>query len=277
MLWVPQKGTVRVEHNTATVGSANIGTAVTTGGSSSTKGTPAELIASTAFDAYWITILASGYGTTGTACQGAMDILVGAATEEVLIANLLMGHCGSIAGAGNGPKRWDFPLYIPSGTRIAAQSAGARTSTDVRVAVFLHGGNGYPPFRVGTKVTTYGMGTVPNGTSITPGASGGEGSWTQITASTSEDHFAFVPSFQVSGDTGVQLRNYALDIGIDAATEEEIAQSYWFSTDSLEFMGGPHNSFPCFRDVPASTRMVMRVSNSGTNDNAYDAVIHAVS
>lgn len=279
MLWVPKKGILRVQHNTGSVGSLTPGTSCTTGGATSTKGTAVQIFASTSFDSYWMTIMAANYGgTAATAADGAMDILIGAATEEVIIANLLMGFCGGVGLVGKGPKRWDFPLYVPSGSRIAVQAAGRRISTAFQVWMFLYGGDGSPPFRVGGKVTTYGMGTVPNGTAITPGASGAEGAWTQITASTSQDHFALVPSFQVGNDPSINLRGYAVDLGTGAATEEMVAESYWFGTESgVESMGGPINTMPTFIDIPSGTRLVMRASNSGTNDGAYDAVIHAVS
>jgi hypothetical protein len=207
-----------------------------------------------------------------------MDILLGAATERVLVSDLLMGYCGGDTAANiSGPKVWHFPIYIPSGTRIAAQAAGARTSSAVRVGVTLYGGDGYPPFRVGQKITTYGMGTVPNGTSITPGVSGAEGSWTQITASTAEDHFAFFPSYQVSGDTTTNNRHMQVDIGVGSATEEQIGEPFWFLTSALEQMSGPIQCFPVFADVPASTRLVMRASMGSTADGAYNGVIHAVS
>jgi len=129
---------------------------------------------------------------------------------------------------------------------------------------------------VGSKVTTYG-GTAPNGVAITPGASGAEGSWTQIAATSSEDHFAFVPSFQVENDTTVNNLFYAVDIGIGSATEEEIGQ-WLFSTNSNESMQGPFgNTMPAFQDVPSGTRLVMRASNNSTNDAQYGAAIHAVS
>ena len=278
MLWIPQKGIVNATSNIAATGTTTPGTSVTTGATATTKGTPAELITSTPFDSYWITILASEYGSAAAAAQGAMDILIGAATEEVLIPNLLFGHAGRYSSAIDvGPKRWDFPLYIPAGQRIAVRAAGARTSTAFRVAVFLYGGNGYPPFRTGSKVTTYGMGTIPRGTTITPGASGAAGSFTQITASTTEDHFAFVPSFQVATATVVNNRAFTVEMGIGAATEEVIGLPYLFATDTGECMQGPTNSFPVFADVPSGTRLAMRASNSGTNDTSYDGVIHAVS
>jgi len=267
-----------VEHNTGTVGTANPGTSVTTGATSGTKGTAVTLIASTAFETYWVRVIAHSYSFSATASQGCLDILRGTATEDILIPDLLMGYCGWVAGSSTtlGPKVWDFPLYIPAGTRLAAQAAGARVSTAMRVAIYLYGGDGLPPFRVGSKVTTYGV-TVPNGTTVTPGATGAEGAFTQITASTTEDHFALVPSWQVSGATAVNLRALAVDIGVGAATEEEIAQSYWFSTDALEAMSGPHNSMPCFQDIPSGTRLTVRASNSGANDATYNCALHGVS
>jgi hypothetical protein len=276
MLWTPQKGIVQVQHNLGATASATPGTSVSTFTTAPTKGTAVELITSTSFDVHWVTILASNYGLAATASQGCLDILVGAATERVLIANLLMGYCGSITANGNGPKRWDFPLYIPAGTRIAAQVAGARLSTAMRVGIICRGWPGGPPHRVGTQVTTYGIGTVPNGTTITPGASGAEGAWAQITASTTSDHFAIVPSFQLTGDTTTTLSNQMVDIGLGAATEEQIAESYWFSADGGEYQGGPWNSYPHFQDIPTGTRLVMRASNSAAIDGGYNGALHCV-
>lgn len=279
MLWVPQKGVLQVQHNTGTTGTATPGTSVTTGAASGTKGTPAELIASTSFDSYWMRVICNGYSASATASQGCVDILIGAATEEVLIPNLLMGYCGVMtANSGGGPKMWDFPLYTPAGSRLAAQAAGARTSTAMRVAIFLYGGHGLPPFRVGSKVTTYGVTAVPNGTTLTMGASGAEAaSWTQITASTSEDHFALVPSFQPSADTTTSNAVQMIDLGLGSATEEQIAEGYIYDTSAGEQCGGPFNSMPCFQDVPSGTRLVMRGSSSASLDASYNGAIHAVS
>jgi hypothetical protein len=267
-----------MEHNTGTVGANPIGTSITTGAASNTKGTAVQLIASTSFETYWVTVMATQYGLAATDSQGCLDILTGAATEEVLIPNLLMGFCSPTDTAtGVGPKRWDFPLYIPAGTRLAAQAAGMRTSTALRVQIFLYGGDGIPPFRVGSKVTTYGV-TVPVGTTVVPGASGAEGAWAQITASTTEDHFALVPSFQAGTDTTLTRNYYAVDLGVGAATEEEVVQSYWFAVTDNEMMRGPENSMPCFQDIPSGTRLAARVSDSGVNDAGnYNLAIHAVS
>jgi len=283
LLWVPQKGIIRVEHNLGNVGTSTPGSGVSTGAAASTKGTPAELITSTAFDAYWITVLASNYGLAATTAQGCLDILVGAATEEVLIPNLLMGFCGGSSALGESSKRWDFPLYIPSGTRIAAQVAGDRLSTAMRVGIILYGGDGAPPFRVGRKVTTYGITTVPAGTDVAAGYSAAEGAWVEIDAGTDEDHFAFVPSFHpTDGDTTfVSIKAVYMDMGVGAATEELMLgqqQSFIFRVGSGELCEGPWNSMPVIQDVPSGTRLVARLSYSGATDTGEpDCAIHAVS
>ena len=278
MLWTPQKGKLLVEHTAGSVGSRTFGTSVTTGAAASTKGTAVELIASTAFDAYWISILAHGYGNSTEASEGCLDILIGAATEEVLIPDLLMGYSNKSSADVYPPKTWDFPLYIPAGSRLAARAAGVRTSTAFYVAVFLYGGIGLPPFRAGGKVTTLGIATVPNGTAITPGASGAEGSWTEVIASTAEDYFALVPSFQLADNTAALDRFLSLDIAVGAAAaEEEIGSAYGFMTSSRESMHGPFPTLPCFQDIPSGTRLSMRASCEGTIDPAYQVALHAVS
>lgn len=278
MLWTPLKGKLRRQHNLGSVGTGTPGTSVTAGGASNTKGTPAEIFSATSFDACWVNIYASNHAANATASQAAFDLLIGAATESVLIANLLAGNAGS-GVVGNAPKIWQFPLYIPAGSRIAVQAASIRTAVAMRIWVELIGGNISPGHRVGGKVTTYGMGTVPNGTAIVPGASGAEGSWAQMTASSTYDHFAFVPSFQNSGDNTTQaIRMYALDLGIGAAAaEQQIHEGWQYQNDAIEAMGGPSNAYPCFEDVPAGTRLSMRASNNGTNAGSYDGVLHAVS
>ena len=285
MLWVPQKGILRVQHNLGNVGTTTLGTAATTGAASSTKGTPAQLLASTNFDSYWIKILASNYGSSATTSQCCVDIMIGGSgVEEVIIPDLLAGFCCAAGTTlGEGPKVWEFPLYIPANTRISARAAGDRTSTAINVAVILYGGAGYPPFRVGSRILTYGITTVPAGTDVTEGASGAEGSWTQITASTSEAHFAFVPSYHpTDGDTTLTpVKNVFVDLGFGAATEElalGIEQSFVFRYGSGELCDGPYNSIPIFQDLPASTRLVARASLSGAADTGPgDMAIHAVS
>ncbi len=271
MLWIPQKGAWRCQHNLGTVGASPWGTAVTTGGTNGTYGTITELISSASFDAFWVSVFANGYASSATASDGSLRIYVGSATEELLIDGLLMGA----SGTGVTCKRWDFPLYIPAGSRIAASTTGRRVSTAVSISVVLYGGHTVPGWPVGSKVVTYAAAF--NGTSITLGATGAEGAWTQLSASSSEDHLAFVPSFQIGNDTTMQDAGVSIDIGVGAATEEEIGGPYLFSNTTSEATSGPFPSMPTFCRVPASTRLVMRGSHSGTADTGNTVALHAVS
>lgn len=277
MLWTPNSGRQTVITNDGIVGTNAPGSAVTTGASSSTKGTAVELIsaANNTQDSWGIAVMAWGLGASAVASEGAMDILIGGATDDVLIPDLLVGYCGG-ASVVSAPKAWFFPVHVPAGLRIAAQAASVRTSAAFRVSVRLFGGQP-PPFRVGRKVTTYGMGTVPNGTSITPTASGGAASETQITSSTSEDHFALLPSFQPATDTTITpIGAVNVGIGVGSATADRVG-TWWFQKDTNEQMSGPWFPMPAFVNVPSGTRLSMFASNSGANDAAYNGVIHAVS
>jgi hypothetical protein len=253
---------------------ASFGAAVTTGASSATKGTPAELVtaANNVRDSWGIRVWAFATGANATAGDCAVDILIGGATDDVLIPDLLVGG----AHAAGAPRTHYFPVHVPAGVRIAAQAASRRTATAIRVGVELFGG-GEPPHRVGRKVTTYGVGTVPNGTTLTVAASGGAASATQVTASTTEDHFAFAPGFQAINDSIIQTAGFTMvGIGVGAATEERIG-TWCFAKNASEAHSGPLPDGPVFREVPASTRLTLLCSNSTNNDAGYSGVIYAVS
>jgi hypothetical protein len=276
MLWIPPEPTL-VETNAGGVGSVNFGTSVTTGSTSSTKGSWAQLIASTSFDASLVYVVVHGYRSAAALSDLSVDIGIGASgSEQVLIADLLAGGAALTGSGDTGPREWFFPLYIPAGSRLSARAAGDRTSTALRVAIWLYGGNSLPAFPIGTKVVTYGMGTVPDGTAVTPG-NAVEGSWTQITASTSENHFALIPSFQVNNDTTQTNGVLNIDIGIGGAGSE-VQVGSWFAINNVnESMGSMFPPLPAFVHVPAGTRLAMRASFSTTPDAGYTGVIHAIS
>lgn len=275
-LHVPLKGIMTFEHNTGNVGSQTPGTAVTTGAAGGTKGAVAELFSATQYDAHFVSIFACQYGLNTVASEACLDILVGAGAGIVKIPNLLAGYSGGEATvAGGAGKRWDFPLYIPAGTRIAAQAAGNRLSTAMQVMMFLYGWPEGPPFRTGTRVLTYGVAAVPDGTTVVAGATAAEGAWTQIAAATTEDHFAIVPSMQFLADINTLARFLQQDIGIGAAAAERDIGQYWWYTDANEKITGPLNSMPMFHDIPSGTRLATRMSSGGTVD-AYSCALHCM-
>jgi hypothetical protein len=285
MLWTPSKGALLYEHTHGESGTAGPGVLVSTGATAATKGTPVQLIASTAFDAYLVHVIVSEYGASATTSRLAVDLLIGASTEEVLVPNMLCGFAGSLTADQASAMNYVFPLYIPAGSRLAARAAGDRVSTNCRVSVQLYGGAGYPPFPVGQRVVTYGVATVPNGTNVTPGASGAEGAWTQITSSTTEDCIAIVPSAQPpTGDTTLTTSLFRGDVGVGAATEEIIAgggreQSFLWRLTSVEIAHGLINPLPLFCDIPSGSRLTTRLSRTGAADTVatWNMALHCVS
>ena len=284
MLWIPKSGPITEVKNTTNVGGvvsgAGPGTVLTAGAPANTDGAVTEIIsaASNVRDSWGIEIAILGTGSSAVASQACADILVGGATDDVLIAALICG--GAVAGVSNstsGPgQKYFFPLHIPAGVRIAATLSSVRGAVNAKILIRLYGG-GLPPFRVGRKVTTYGS-QINNssGQAITVTASGGAASVTQLSASTSEDHFAFIPGFQVSGDTTTTQRIINLGIGIGASTEQRIG-TWWIRSNADEDTGGVWPSRPALINVPSGTRLTMLASNSGTNDSGYDGLIYAVS
>lgn len=268
MLYVPHKGITRTQTNMSSVGTALPGTSVASSASVNTKGSNVELIASTNFDAWIVEIMVMGVAAANGARRGSLDILIGAATEDILIADLLVGQAPAPT-ASVGFRSYMFPLFIPASSRITAAFACSTGSITSRVGIALHGGNGSPPFKVAGKVDTYGA-TASGGTAITAGASGAEGSWTQMSASSNRDHFALYGAVQAN-DTGMAALGLSVDVGIGAATEEQVGAPANYGSDSSERMW---NTGPdlIYHDVPASTRLVMRASYSGTADTLEAAV-----
>lgn len=273
MLWTPQKGLVKTISNGQIIGTTP-GTAIVASGTTLLNGTVTELVsaANNVQDSWGIIITIIADAASGAlATETCLDILIGGATDDVLIPALICG------GAIRAPTiNYFFPLHIPQGKRIAGILASVKVSMAYHVLVTLLGGSP-PPFRVGRKVTAYGT-QINNarGVAITPAASGGAASVTQIVAATSEDHFAIYPGFQCSTDTTMTTGQMNIGIGLGAAAEDRVG-TWFYSFSSAEEAFGPFPAMPVFHDIPAGSRLTMLASNSGLNDAAYDGLIYAVS
>lgn len=275
MLWLPNNGRVNVITNAGIVGTATPGTGLPSNATTLLDGAVTEIIsaANNVQESWGIKIWISSTGLAATAAEACADILIGGATDDVLIPALICGYAVA-QGSGYG---YYFPLHIPQGKRIAARLASVRVSITAQIVIWLYGGSN-PPWQVGRKVTA--LGTQINnarGQAIVPTASGGAASVTQLIASTAEDYFALAPGFQAATDTTITPNGYVnIGIGLGAATEDRVG-TWWFSKTTGEDMGGPWPTFPVFRDVPAGSRVTMLASNSGANDAAYDGLVYAVS
>lgn len=274
MLWTPQKGRTKVISNLGIVGIDPPGTAVISSGTATLDGPVTELIsaADNTQDSWGISLHITGTGQSANARQACMDILIGGATDDVLIPALICGY----RSANNGSADYFFPLHIPQGKRIAAVHANQGISIQARVICQLYGGSP-PPFRVGRKVTTYGTQTNnARGQGVVPAISGTAASVTQMTASTTEDHFAVIPGFQPETDTALGNNYINIGIGVGASPEDRVG-TWVYALSTAESVYGPIPPMPAFVDIPAGSRLTMLASNSFTNDTAYGGLIYAVS
>ena len=277
MLLLPQKGDTKIISNSGIVGAANPGTAVPGHASTANSyGTLTEIIsaANNTQDSWGMMIYIANTGASATVSQASLDIYVGGATDDLLIKSLL---CGYRAPSSGGVATYFFPIHTPPGKRIAAQLSSARTGIAADVMIWLFGG-GVPPFRPGSRVTTYGTkADNSRGLAVTPTASGGTASVTEMSSSSTYDHFYLMPGFQAANDTTLTPSGAInLGIGVGASTEERIG-TWWYYKGTSEDTGGPWPAIGVFRSVPASTRLTMLASNSGANDAGYDGHVYAVS
>lgn len=230
-----------------------------------TKGAWVELVASTAFRARRITVEAFGVGSSGAGTSTLLEVGVGAAAAEVVkIPNILHGGTLSISGM---PCRYEFELDIPAGSRIAMRCQALVLSQQVSVScrLFASGGVSDSP----SSVTTYGIalatsiGTIPG----TPGAINTEGSWTQITAGTSEDHGAMSVSIAGSASNTVTASSGLLDIGYGGAGSEVvlIPNIPWSAANTEDI----RVLIPAISRVnlPSGTRLAVRIQATSITGN----------
>lgn len=278
-LWVPPVGFMSRETNMTTP-SAAWGTLVTAGGSSHAKNTTyAQIIASTAFDAYGILIMFSAVNSAGNATSMLVDIAIGAAASEtVIIPNLNAGYANVISASGGDVpgQQYFFPIKIPAGSRLSATSQALIVSDTCRVAVWLYG-DPTGPVWAGTQVVDYGTNTAASkGVDVVAGLSAAEGSWTEIVASTTQDHAFIAAGCGGAADTTVLAAIAHLDLGIGAATETAIVENLPFITHASEGIVYPTPHYAQHL-VASGTRLAARISIDNASAQSYDCIMYGVS
>ena len=184
-----------------------LGTQLTAPGSINTKAAWTQLSASTSANCNGVIVAVLGGGADGDVL---FDVGTGASSSEVVkISNIAVRATNTSA---NHLNYFYFPLSITSGTRVAARYQASSTSCSLFMILYLTNDAGI--IFNNCSITTYGADTTDSGaTGIDPGGTNNtKGSYTQITASTTDDiDWLYV----VCGD-----RNNA---GIDA--------TYWWFVD----------------------------------------------
>jgi hypothetical protein len=251
------------------------GTVVTASGTAHTKGSYVQLIASLNFDVYLVKMMLTDVSASTTNTAFLVDIAIGAAgQEEVIIPNINAGYaCPAVGGAG---LMYEFPLYIPAGSRVAARAQAAIVSDTANLMLWCYGEPRYPIW-AGRQVVDYGADLATSrGVTIVAGTAGAEGAWTQIVAATTQDHNYIHAGVGGAADTSVLNAMAYMDIGVGAAAAETpiVEDLAWLSTTTEDMRGFFPLAMPV--NVKSGERLSVRISESGAAQS-YDTILYGVS
>lgn len=240
----------------------NHGVAVTSG-AANTKGSWAQLIASTAREAHGFTILVSNNFLSNTVRRSMFDIGIGAAaSEQVIVANLTCTFGGAL-NAAPAPTAFFFPIRIPAGTRVAARQQSTAATQASRCSIWLHSGGDLPPWPIFAGAEAINADTSTTSlTTITANATGGvETAWTDLGSTTGRLYGAIQPLIATDSDTTMVSNAFHLEWGTGSTTFGE----RYFISNNVEFVGNLFPSMPDFVQIPAGTQMQARVECGGTD------------
>lgn len=243
-----------------------LGTTVTASGSTNTKGSWTQLIASTDFEVHGITLAVLNNNTAGAQVNMLIDIGVGGAGSEVVrVANLMI----SGQSPSSLPVREVFlPIFVPKGARISARCQSNVASKTAVVAIWAHGGGDGPAWPVFQGAEMIGADTsTSRGVSHTTGVSNTFSSWANLGSPSSRPFKAVVPMCQMGSDATMGGLNGYFEMGVAS-----VAFGRWyFQTSGNEAMGAVIPSLPIFRRFPSGTQFMMRATiGTGTADDNYD-------
>ena len=227
---------------------------VTANTAAHTKGSWAQLIASTPSDASILRIAVSGVTTTGADTSTLLDLATGASGSEVAFAS-------NIAIGGNQANNLDIPLQIPSGTRIAAriQSVVTGGKTATVSATLINDGN-YTTAPTSVDVINEGDTATSKGTAF----AGGSGTWVQAVSSTTRAYRAIVMNAAVQTDnssaTGATIASQTWGVGVGSAGNEVSFGKFRFTATVNENIqsGYPSTAFAIVgKSIPSGSRLAV--------------------
>lgn len=233
------------------------GTTITTG-TSNNKGTPVELIASTPFDAHWVEVM---IGRASGAVPFLIDIMVGAATEQIIIPDLVMRG----RGTNDGGSLYLFPIFIPKGSRISARAQSSSSGATIQIAVSLFN-SGIANASMSGNVVQYGSIASSLTPSLDPGAvAHTKSSPVEMTASTVSDHHWLALSVSNSDTLWSGYTMWLLDILIGSSTEEVLVGNISFGGSGSTDVIRPANVFHMPVFVPKGSRLSVRAQSNSVN------------
>lgn len=262
MAYYPQNAT-GLNYITYPAGPVPGSATVVTAGSANTKGSYAQITASSGFTCNLVSLQVYG-GITTSGLQYLIDLATGAGGAEVVkIPDVLSATQGITSSVQKGGLR-QFPLAIASGTRIAARCACSTGSANMRLGVSLVAAGGVAGI---STFVAYGVNTADSGgTAIDPGGvADTKGSYVQITASTSDVIQWLAFQNTLGGNTAPQTNSWYQDLATGAGGAEVV-----LIPDIPAFVesGNAANlpkMQPFLTYIAASTRIAVRASSNLTD------------
>jgi hypothetical protein len=247
-------------------GGASYATVVTPHNTANTKGSYAQIVAATAFDANWLLVQFAGILLNS---PHLIDVAIGAGGSEQIVLPDLFAHPPGVVGSS---PSYLFPVFVPKGSRIAARAqSGAGGFGNVITSVTLVSGVMLSGGSAPAKASAYGATASSLGTNIDPGGTADvDSAWTQLTAATDRAHNWIIVSGRF-GDGSISIACYfRLSIGIGGSGSEQILiPELAFSAEpTADQSFGMVVGLPCY--VPAGSRLSARVRCSVNTDGDRD-------
>lgn len=243
-------------------GSGTYDLQITAAGSTHTKGSYTQIVASTpeAACGLLITVLGANSNFTGFL----LDIATGAVSSEVdLISNVVFQP--SNPGNTNGLGVF-IPINIAAGTRLSARCQATASSAAIGITVTLVGGTS------SATAATYGANTTTShGTVIDPGGTAHtKGSYVQLTPSTSAAIDWLLVLATCNGNTGMVSASYSIDIATGGSGSETVVVPNLTLTANSQHTIAPRVwGLPV--SIPSGTRIAARMA--ATTNDATDRLL----
>jgi hypothetical protein len=253
------------------------GQALTSGGSTHSKGSYVALFASTSQAADGFLLTVTGMNDAADR-RFLIDVAVGGAGSEVVILADQLVACFTYGTPM--AKTFYVPIAIPAGSRVAARCQCNAATTQVFVALHLVQGDWATAIDLTSPVaTTYGVTSASTqGTTIDPGAVlNTKGAYSQITAATSSTvnaKIAIIHATQINNN-GPTTANFRFDLATGGAGSETVI---W-----PDLCAGARQLVPGLWpgvwvvpvDIPTGTRVAVRAQadNTDATDRLFDVTI----
>lgn len=243
---------------------------VTTSSTIHTKGSWVQLIAATTYDFSGIIVWFDWADAAGR--EYLVDIGIGSSgNETVVVSNLALSRCSTTDRLFHSYVY--LPITVQAGSRLALRAqAGASGAYTAYVAV--QGLVGGAPLGISGVET---IGAVPastSGVSVTPGASGVWGGWTQITDACANDikHLIVHMGSQGRG-TGTQ-QYWLLQVATGSSGAERIVIDTLFAAETNAGVFMPQYPPGFFVNIPSGTRLSARGMKQGASGNTSGIILY---